>query len=303
MKQINKKILRNSVIIGSLLLGTISINTQVMFAQSATSEVQVSTKLSQQEESKYPLAVMKAVRKHLGIKQNSTALDNQINSMTKIEVMDIYFESKHEKAKGKTIRKVVNDVFNVNLDVISQNNEGNQLSSYPSNIMQGVRVDLNIDPNSTALDEKIMDMSKVEVMDRFLDSYGKTITASESRRIINEIFGVNLNGIDSLEKARLSLYSKGQWMANNSTDIFVLITGKGDIDVRVGVTDYYKEKTATDQLPDEIKDFLSSLGFTYQSSDNTYLYINPTGESVPDSFKGQLIGKLVTYIQVHYANL
>lgn len=296
--------LKATILAGAVFLAAVPFHAQTIYAESSIQRLQTNPIVSNhQQAGKYPIEVMKAVRKHLGVKPNSTKLDNQINTMQKTEIMDIFLESKHNKANGKKIRNAVNDIFNISLDTISANGEGNILSTYPADIMEGVRKTLKIDPFSNELDAKIMSMTKVEVMDKFLHSYGTEITGSESRIIINEIFGVNLNGIDSLSKARLSLFSKGQWITQNSTDIFVILTGKGDVDVSVGVTKYFTGKTGTDQLPAEIQDFLINLGFTYQVDTKTYTYTNVTGESVPDSFKGQLIGKLVSYIVDHYANL
>lgn len=85
--------------------------------------------------------------------------------------------------------------------------------------------------------------------------------------------------------------------------MFVILTGKGDVDVSVGVTSYFVQKTGSDQLPVEIQNFLMNLGFAYKIETKSYTYTNPSGQSVPDSFKGQLIGKLVSYINDHYPSL
>lgn len=301
MKEKNSSRLKKTILVGAIAIGVIS-NAGLTFAQSYTEQPQVVSQVNRNQETKFPQDVMKVVRKSLGVKANSTELDDQINTMPKIKVMDIVLDSKHNKAKGKFIRKTVNDTFKTDLERMSQNNEGNLLSAYPLDIMQGVRSDLKLEPNDTKLDAEIMRMPKSEVMDRFLDSYGDTISGAESRRIINEIFGVNLVGIDSLEKAKLALYSKGQWIVKSDADIFLLLVGKGDIDASVGVTNLYVELTGSDQLPVEIQEFLTGLGFTYNSDDNMYHCTSPTGESFPDAFKGRLIGTLVGYIAQHYAS-
>ncbi|MDD9269272.1 hypothetical protein ACFPES_19675 [Paenibacillus sp. GCM10023248] len=304
MKNKAGNMLKAAVLAFAVILAAVPTFTQTVSANSSLQRNQRTSSVSaDQPIYKYPFEVMKAVRIYLGAKPNSTEMDRQINTMSKTEIMDIYLASKHNKAKGKVIRKAVDDIFNISLDTISANGEGNIMASYPADIMEGVRKSLHIDPSSTELDAKIMSMAKVAVMDKFLQSFGKEISGSESRRMINEIFGVNLNGIDSLAKARISLFSKGQWITQTPTDIFVILTGKGDVDINVGVTDYYKQKTGSDQLPVEVQDFLKNLGFTYQIETNFYTYTNPSGESVPDSFKGQLIGKLVSYIHDHYLTL
>jgi hypothetical protein len=304
MKNKTGATLKAALIAGAVFLATVPLLTQTVSADSPIQRFQTTSSVSVYEEtSKYPIDVMKAVRRHLGLKPNSMELDNHINFMPKTEIMDIVLASKQNKSKGKVIREAVDDIFKLSLDTISKNGEGSILISYPTNIMEGVRKTLRIDQSSTELDTKIMDMTKVEVMDKFLRSYGSDISGSESRRIINEIFGINLSGIDSLAKARLSLFSKGQWITQNSTDVFVILTGKGDVDVSVGVTSYFVQKTGSDQLPVEIQNFLTNLGFAYKIGTKSYTYTNPSGQSVPDSFKGQLIGKLVSYINDHYQSL
>lgn len=296
--------LEAALIAAAVFLATVPLLTQTVSADSPIQRFQTTSSISVYEEtSKYPIDVMKAVRRHLGLKPNSTELDSHINSMPKTEIMDIVLASKQNKSKGKVIREAVDDIFKISLDTISKNGEGSILISYPIDIMEGVRKTLRIDQSSTELDTKIMDMTKVEVMDKFLRSYGSDISGSESRRIINEIFGINLSGIDSLAKARLSLFSKGQWITQNSTDVFIILTGKGDVDVSVGITSYFVQKTGSDQLPVEIQNFLTNLGFAYKIETKTYTYTNLSGQSVPDSFKGQLIGKLVSYINDHYQSL
>src|SRR5690606_37918643 len=114
----------------------------------------------------------------------------------------------------------VTKIFSIDLDATSLNGEGSLISIYPLEIMEGVRKTLNGDPTDTSLDGYIMSLSKVEVMDKFLQSYGNQIQGPDVRRVINHIFGVNLDGISALEYARLSIYSKGQWVLKSPTDIF-----------------------------------------------------------------------------------
>ncbi|MNY55496.1 hypothetical protein D3C86_1914800 [compost metagenome] len=57
-----------------------------------------------------------------------------------------------------------------------------------------------------------------------------------------------------------------------------------------------------DQFPRQLHDFLLTLGFSYLVDMKNYHYSNPTGQSISDAFKGQLIGKLVSVIQDYYYN-
>lgn len=254
------------------------------------------------QDTKYSRNVMDIVRASLGVDMNSTELDAQIDGMPKVKVMDIVLDNRRDKASGKVIREAVYEFFKVDLDVMSDNNDGKRLSSYPLDIMQGVRLDLKLDANDETFDSEIMNMPKVEIMDRFYNSFGKNISGEDSRRIVNEIFGFNVRGIESLEKARLSLYSKGRWMTKNDTDIFMVITARGDVHINATVTNHYVEMTGSDQFPVEMQKFLTGLGFIYEADDKMYHFTSPTGESVSDAFKDQLIGTLVRYIAQHYAS-
>ena len=69
------------------------------------------------------------------------------------------------------------------------------------------------------------------------------MTGVDIRGMINQIFGINLNGVSSLEGAGISLYSKGQWVLQSDKDLFVVYTGSGDLDVKVFPTEYFTKQT------------------------------------------------------------
>ncbi|MDR6552439.1 hypothetical protein [Paenibacillus qinlingensis] len=220
--------------------------------------------------------------------------------MSKIAVMDSHLASHLEILTGPKIREIIEIVYHISLDDISANGEGSILALYPLEIMEPIRQSFGIDPASTDHDAEIMSMTKVEAMDRYLLSYGPTIIGEEIRSLINDIFGVNLAGIATLDNARLSIFSKGQWIVQDPADLISLSTGKGDIDVTISATDYYKNTIGIDQFPTELHDFLLTLGFSYHLEMQNYHYSNPAGQSIPEAFKGQLIGKLVTVIKDYY---
>lgn len=272
-----------------LLLSVVLLNPQSSFAQSP--------------ETKYPEDVMRILRAYLGGDENSSSIDDQINAMAKTRVMDVYRSSEGNSANGQLIRDGVTKIFNIDLDAISLNGEGSLISTYPLEIMEGVRKTLNGDPTDTSLDGYIMSLSKAEVMDKFLQSYGNQIEGSDVRRVINYIFGVNLDGISALEYARLSIYSKGQWVLKSPTDIFIISSNKGDVGIFVEVTPYYIEQLGTDLLPSDLADFLTEQGFAYNLESDQYEYYNPDGESVSDELKGLIINTVVSYINDHYLDL
>ncbi|MNV75472.1 hypothetical protein D3C71_1687600 [compost metagenome] len=169
--------------------------------------------------------------------------------------------------------------------------------------MQGVRQDLGLSSSDTSQDAYIMSLSKNDVMDKFLNSYGSVILGTDSRRIINYIFGVNVTGLSGLEHARLSVYSKGQWVLNNPTNVLIISSSKHDIDLYVAATDYYASQLGTYSVPVDLKNSLLALGFTYDATTEILTYHSTNGESVPDSLKVTVMGLLVTCINTNLSNL
>lgn len=184
-------------------------------------------------------------------------------------------------------------------------------TKYPSEIIEGVKRNImkksTTDFTDTELVYQIELMSKVEVMDCYLDTYqnetGRNLSGPEIRRMINEIFGINLDGIASLEGARISLFSKDQWVIKDEKDLFVIHTGKGDVDVVVFPTEYFKAQTGLINLPSDLQHSLRCLGYYYDDKMQNYYFANPTGEAVTDSFKGQTIKAIIDVIRHSYANI
>ena len=212
--------------------------------------------------------------------------------MSKVEVMDKYLESS-SKLKGKEVRAIVKDVFGADLNYISEKNYGSKLSIYDVSIMESLRISLNGDSNSTELDAQIMDMPKNEVMDRFIEVNDSSLTGAQIRVLINQIFGVNLDGISGLEHLSISIYSKGLWILQKDTDLFIVSSSLDDVELYVSSTDYFEETTGSNQLPESLKQNLISIGFSYDAELDQFVYRNSTNESVPDAFKGQVVGSVV----------
>lgn len=246
-----------------------------------------------QQTTKYSTAVMEAVRLSLFVESNSTHLDQLIDTMTKVEVMDSYLESFGHKVKGKEVREVVKGVFGTDLNCISEKNYGSKLSIYPVSVMQSLRISLNVDPDSTELDTQIMTMKKNEVMDRAIEAHDYSLTGEDARVVINQIFGVNLDGISGLEHVGISIYSKGQWILQGDTDLFIVSSNLDDVELYLATTAYFNETTGSNQFPDSLKQAVMSFGFTYNADVDHFIYRNPTNESVPDALKGQVLGSVV----------
>lgn len=199
--------------------------------------------------------------------------------MKKVDLMDKYLDSCQGEITSSEICSIVQSIFGFDLEtkpVLSK--EGDQ-DSPPTETTAKLAIDLGIEP------------------------YGKNISGSEIRKIINEIFSINLDAISSLDGSRISLYSKEQWVTQQEHDLFVVHTGVGDIDVKIFPTAYFTEKTGLTELPEELKQSLTSLGYYYNDKIGSFYYSNPSGEATPDSFKGQTIGAILKFIHQSYQNL
>ncbi|UJF27626.1 hypothetical protein [Planococcus sp. 107-1] len=270
------------------------------FAKGEAVHSSSSVMLQGKQEAKYSKQVMRKLREELGFDKKSTVHDSKIESMPKVKVMDLYLTSFGKKIKGKEVRKAVEEVFFVDLDIISKNNYGSQVSIYPEQVMNSLRLSFNEKADSTKQDARIMKLKKSEVMDRYIKEQGEQLTGAESRILINQIFGVNLDGISTLEYSQLAISSKGQWILKSDTDLFILESSLDDVDVSVYATPYFEQVTGSNKLPESLKTKLMSLGFKYNEEKELLYYINPTGESVPDAFKGQVLGIIVGTIMGEY---
>ncbi|SFT21851.1 hypothetical protein [Paenibacillus sp. BC26] len=142
-----------------------------------------------------------------------------------------------------------------------------------------------------------------EVLDAFLQQAAGSVTGPEVRRVINENFAINLDALSALEQARISLYSKGQWMLRHEWDLFVVHTGTDDVGVSIYPTTYYAEHTGTAQLPQELLEALTDQGFTCDAESGICSYTSPRGEPVPDAFKGQTMKAVMSAIRTVSARL
>lgn len=199
--------------------------------------------------------------------------------MKKAEMMDEYFNSYGKEISSSEIYHVVDLIFKINLD------EAPILSKEKEKA------------------DGISSSTGREAIDSRLNQYESEITGAEVRKIINEILGVNLEAISSLEGARISLYSKGQWIVQHEKDLFVVYTGESDIDVKVFPTQYFTEQTGLVELPTDLQHALTSIGYYFDEKNDSYYFSNPTGEAVPDAFKGKTIGAILGVIQHSFSNL
>ncbi len=201
--------------------------------------------------------------------------------MSKIEMMDKYLETYTKEITSTEICYTVDSVFKFNLD------ETPILSS----TKEQIRSLLGNDPTPR------------EAIDLYIRHYKGELTGKEIRQIINEIFGVNLEAISSLETARISLYSKGKWVVQSEHDLFVVYTGPGDVDVKVYPTSYFTERTGLTDLPVDLQHSLTSLGYYFDKTLESYYFINPTENAISDAFKGKTMGAILDVIQRSFSDL
>lgn len=201
---------------------------------------------------------------------------------TKVKLMDQRIAS-IEKIDGPTICAVIREVY------------GLDLSKAPL-------LDKDFEKRVAARVPSASELSAAAV-DLYIEENRKPHTGPEVRALLNHIFGTNLEGISQLHERRISLYSKDQWIVQNQKDLFIVHTGKNDIDVKVIPTSYFIEKTGTEQLPEDLQQALDNLGFTYDEQVGAYYYANPSGRSVPDQFKRQTMGAIHQTIQASYTDL
>lgn len=283
-------------ILGAKLVTSFMLTAGLLFSSIQPLAVEAaSVKEEQQVEqtTKYTYKVMKVLRVSLGVDKHSTVKDDEIASMNKAEVMNRYLSSQGKKVKGNEVRKAVELIFNIDLDFISKQGIGTTVSSYDAAVMEILRLDLGLERDDISRDQDIMAMKKNHVMDRYSKMFGYKLSGPEYRVLINQIYGVNLDGIANLEHAQVAIYSKGQWILKSDQDLIILRSSLDDVEVFVAPTDYYTALTGSTELPASLIVKLASMGFTYDESTNAYYYANPTGESIPDAFKGQTLGTIV----------
>ncbi len=255
---------------------------------------------------KYSIEITKGVMKTLQKEKEGPLVYADamasIEAMAKVEVMDKYLDYYGKKIESIEIRRVINDIFAINLNRVSEEGEGKATQAYPDEIMQGIRKVLSMEGTLVEQDAFIMSLPKVKVMDLYLEYYGDKIESSEIRRVINQIYGINLNGISGLEAARISLYSKGQWISKTERDLFEVHTGTGDIDVWILPSMYLIENTGITTLPEELQDLLKNLGYWYNSVKGAFYYSTNSNVTVPDVFKGQTMGAISNIVNLITAN-
>ena len=191
-------------------------------------------------------------------------------TMSKVEMMDQYLESCGKDFGYEEVRHIVQSLFDIDLET------------------KVVVFKEYLAPLS--LDEQNEDIPVARVaIDHYINQSKSELTGKETRNIIRNLFGINLDGISSLAGAKISIYSKEQWITQHEHDLFVVDTPLGDAEVRIYPTLYFKEKTGLELVPTELQQALAPLGYRYDPDHNWCYYCTLTGESVGHEFKVETI--------------
>ena len=196
-------------------------------------------------------------------------MGNQNGFMTKAETMDNLIASYEKGISSTEIIAIIYRVFKLDLEEPT--------------------LDLPVLPQAA--------------IDAYLEHCGNEVTGAEIRKMINQTFAINLDALSALEGSKISLYSKNQWMVQHEKDLFEVHTGTADIDARIIPTTYFIEQTGSGELPIELINALISLGYYFEENNGSYYYSNPTGEPVPDAFKGQTMMAIRKAILQFYSHL
>ncbi|MFD1953224.1 hypothetical protein ACFSL6_03280 [Paenibacillus thailandensis] len=200
-----------------------------------------------------------------------TGPDNRIR--TKSERMDQYLEARKSEAAGIGVPDIVaavNEIYNIDLE------------SAP--LLGAASAEADKTDARTAIGA-------------WLEQCGRQAAGAEIRTMINESFGINLDAISALDGAGISLFSKGQWIVRDDSDLFIVYTGEGDLDVRISPAPSFVRQTGAKELPDHLVRELVRLGFDFEPETGSCYYLSPTGEAVPDAFKGQTMKAVLDAIR------
>lgn len=144
------------------------------------------------------------------------------------------------------------------------------------------------------------DNASTAAIDYYLATRENATDGPSIRNMMNELFGTNLEGIAALSRTRISLYSKGQWIARKDGDLFEIHTGFEDVDVKVIPSAFFTAQTGFHKLPDSLEQALGALGYTFNYQISAFYYYNPEGRSVPDHFKRQTVNAIIAVTNEHY---
>jgi hypothetical protein len=115
--------------------------------------------------------------------------------------------------------------------------------------------------------------------------------------LLLHLFGTNLEGIVSIEKAPISIRSKDNWVKRHRGDLVMITGGHEDLEVLVTPTEEFMTVNGNEFLPEDLLKRLINIG--YQNRDGHAFYADPEGEPVSDDFKTLTIRTITEYFEEH----
>lgn len=200
--------------------------------------------------------------------------------MSKVATMDHYLTSQGKEISSSIVCEVVKKVFEIDLEQAPILNKAKAISLHLNN-----------------------ELTVKGVIDAYIKHFREKITGEGLRQFINEVFGVNLTAISALDEARISIYSKNQWIVQNEQDLFIIYTCNKDVDVKILPTNYFKKQTKIEGIPNNLQELLKELGYSYAKNEGSCNYSNPLGKAIADTFKGKTIEIVRKVIQESYSNI
>ncbi|MBP3953271.1 hypothetical protein [Bacillus suaedae] len=201
-----------------------------------------------------------------------------ISLLAKNELMDAHL-STLESITSLEIHELISQIYGINLSIVPL-------------LTRHIKTESQLDSNDPHV-----------LLDSHISQSAQPLTGKTIRNAINEFFGINLAGLASIERSRISLFTKGQWMMQRENDLIHLHTGPMDIDVTISVTEYFAKHTGINQIPVPLRQSLSNLGYQFIEDSGTCYYSDPNGHSVPDEFKGKTFGAIIEILSNDYSHL
>lgn len=200
--------------------------------------------------------------------------------MSKVATMDYYLTSQGKEISSSDVCEVVKKVFEIDLEQAPILNIAKAIDLHHNN-----------------------ELTVKVVIDAYINHSKETMNGEGIRQFINEVFGVNLNAISALDEARISIYSKNQWIVQNEQDLFIVHTSNKDVDVKILPTSYFKKQTKIEGIPNNLQELLRDLGYSYDRNEGSCNYSNPSGIAIADKFKGKTMAVVRKVIQESYSNI
>lgn len=209
--------------------------------------------------------------------KDEASIEESLVEMSKIEAMDRYFSAEKVKVTTESITHFIQHAFYIDLD-------------------KAYLLD-------TETEKNLIEPSPKAAITWCIENQPQDWTGEQIRILLKKLFGINTNGISNIENKRISLYSKKQWILKQDNDLFVVSTGVKDVDVYILATDYFKQETGLEGLPEDLHENLNTLGFTYNQEKMCYYYCTGNDQPVEDSFKGQVLNSLIEVVNRRYNHL